>query len=250
MLFSPSWVLPRAVAGALLLAFGPPAVAQHSPSSARAVTADRPSTHGMLLFGWQRVYASHLPMFHSPHNYQVLLELELSDSTQAALQASKRQFPAEEVYTLEPESFVLPEMLRQPRPFRATVYRGHFERGGTPIARGVQVRIRQVLYAESLPTKTGPAPKSALLLVGTAPDQYVVHRIARQPDFDQVASVVSAGSVGKLIPHLPMLQVLPTSMAKKPVKAGQVLNFRPTAPGMPDQLTIGTSLYLEHNDLR
>ena len=38
---------------------------------------DKPATHGMLIFGTNKIYASHLPMFHSPHNYQVILELDL-----------------------------------------------------------------------------------------------------------------------------------------------------------------------------
>jgi hypothetical protein len=30
-------------------------------------------THGMLLFGEETLYLSHLPMFMSPHNFQVIL---------------------------------------------------------------------------------------------------------------------------------------------------------------------------------
>lgn len=29
------------------------------------------SVHGMLIFGKEKIYASHLPMFHPPHDYQV-----------------------------------------------------------------------------------------------------------------------------------------------------------------------------------
>ena len=43
--------------------------------------ADRPSVHGMLLFGKENLYASHLPMFHAPHDYQVIFKLNLSSNT-------------------------------------------------------------------------------------------------------------------------------------------------------------------------
>ncbi len=33
------------------------------------------ATHGMLVFGEQPIYVSHLPMFHPPHNFQVLAEV-------------------------------------------------------------------------------------------------------------------------------------------------------------------------------
>ena len=45
--------------------------------SGSMANADVPTTHGMLLFGNETVYASHLPMFHSPHDYQLILELDL-----------------------------------------------------------------------------------------------------------------------------------------------------------------------------
>jgi len=36
--------------------------------------------HGMALFGGKAgLYASHLPMFHAPHDYQVLLQIHIAD---------------------------------------------------------------------------------------------------------------------------------------------------------------------------
>ncbi|WP_373990514.1 hypothetical protein [Duganella sp. BuS-21] len=37
--------------------------------------------HGMVLFGGKKgLYASHLPMFHAPHDYQVILQLHVADA--------------------------------------------------------------------------------------------------------------------------------------------------------------------------
>jgi hypothetical protein len=38
--------------------------------------------HGMALFGGKdALFASHLPMFHAPHNQQVILQIEIHDPT-------------------------------------------------------------------------------------------------------------------------------------------------------------------------
>jgi hypothetical protein len=41
--------------------------------------------HGMLLFGADTLYLSHLPMFMRPHNYQVILEVVVDDAVHQAL---------------------------------------------------------------------------------------------------------------------------------------------------------------------
>lgn len=37
---------------------------------------DKPSVHGMTLMGTELIYASHLPMFHTPHDYQIIFGTE------------------------------------------------------------------------------------------------------------------------------------------------------------------------------
>ena len=41
---------------------------------------DRPATHGMLMVGSQQIYLSHLPMFHGPHDYRVIVEADLGQA--------------------------------------------------------------------------------------------------------------------------------------------------------------------------
>src|SRR5438128_933955 len=88
-----------------------------------ALAADPPATHGMLLFGKSKIYVSHLPMFHSPHDYQMLAELELPPAALSAYKKSLAEHPAETVYTLVPERFSLPLMVAHPQPFRAELFR-------------------------------------------------------------------------------------------------------------------------------
>ncbi|MBR1366611.1 MULTISPECIES: hypothetical protein [Bradyrhizobium] len=49
-----------------------PAHHHHKPD------AEHPSVHGMLMVGEARVLMSHLPMFHAPHDQQIILETTLS----------------------------------------------------------------------------------------------------------------------------------------------------------------------------
>lgn len=155
---------------------------------AQPACTDKPSTHGMLLFGTEKIYASHLPVFHPPHNYQVFLKLAFSDKEKKVLVADKQKHPECATYTIEPERFVLPQMLDHPRPFKAVLYRGHFERGGTKISDTITVSIAQIIYRQTL---SGENRKDAyqLIVFGNGKEQFAVHQIGNKPDFDQVMQV-------------------------------------------------------------
>src|SRR4051812_43145450 len=86
---------------------------------ALAVAQDRPATHGMLVVGKDRIFLSHLPMFHRPHDYQVIWEAIIPAGAKAAYLKSLAAHPEERIYTLVPEPFVLPDMITNPKPFRA-----------------------------------------------------------------------------------------------------------------------------------
>jgi hypothetical protein len=63
--------------------------------------------HGMLLFGEESLYLSHLPMFMTIHDHQVILEVTLAHGekdTHATYRAD-RQDTGELVYTLSLKSF-------------------------------------------------------------------------------------------------------------------------------------------------
>lgn len=157
----------------------------HAPAS-----ADRPSTHGMLVFGSKgKVYVSHLPMFHSPHDYQLLAELELPESAKAAYLEAIKGNPAESVYTLVPESMVLPELVAHPHPFTATLFSGHFERGGKVLTGEITVSLGKILHFRKF-EKSAPRPaKGTYLLFGTAEESFTAHFVSARPDFDQIMRV-------------------------------------------------------------
>ena len=150
---------------------------------------DKPSTHGMLIFGKEKVYASHLPMFHSPHNYQIILELELDKINKQKFIADQKLHSEYTTYTIEPEKFVLPEMIENPKSFSVDLYRGHFERGGIKIASKAIVKIVKVIYFKKFDENETKAIATNFILFGNSKEQFLAHQISNKPDFDQIIEV-------------------------------------------------------------
>ncbi|MBI3544536.1 MAG: hypothetical protein HY075_14790 [Deltaproteobacteria bacterium] len=157
-------------------------------SGVASARADRPSTHGMLLVGGKTIYASHLPMFHSPHDYQVILEVRLRhpQGDAGARYARDRAETGEKVYTLVPEQFVLPDVVGAKRSFKGDIFRGHFERGGVAIIKGVTVDIVHVVHFRKFKPGASKPSVAPYLVFGRGPDVFAAHLITSPPDFDQV----------------------------------------------------------------
>ncbi len=150
---------------------------------------DKPATHGMLLMGSETIYASHLPMFHSPHDYQVILKLKFDLDGDQKYTEDRKAHAEELVYTIEPEEFVLPEMVNRTKKFKSKVYRGHFERGGVMIAEDVTVTIEQVIYFNQFRNDAMRPAQLKYILFGNSKEQFLAHLISARPDFDEVIAV-------------------------------------------------------------
>jgi hypothetical protein len=159
---------------------------------------DAPATmgvHGMLLFGSGPIYLSHLPMFGNPHNFQVILEVTFDNATTELVSTG-----GEDIFTFEPVEFPIAELDpngEQPviTSFEGTVFRGHFERGGEAIARGVVAAVTNVTYFNELDVEAthDAERKLTYLCFGTADQLHLAHQITASPDFDHIldASFVS-----------------------------------------------------------
>jgi hypothetical protein len=150
---------------------------------------DKPSVHGMLIFGKEKIYASHLPLFHSPHNYQIILELTLDKVAQKLFVKDQQQHPEFATYTIEPERFILPNKISSKGSFKANLYRGHFERGGIKIADSINLTIAAVLYYKKLDTAEEKFKEANYLLFGNSKEQFAIHQISNMPDFEQIIQV-------------------------------------------------------------
>jgi len=159
----------------------------------------------MLVIGEQSVYLSHLPMFMSPHDYQVILEATFTkpgDDPQEQYFRDRQQSGAR-VYTLPPESFVLPDLVEKgpdgrPRrsSFRGDVFRNHFERTQTKPARvsqGVTVNVKNVIYFQQFDSDAQQPADLSYLLFGKGSELFLAHEIFSPPDYDHVLSVTVSG---------------------------------------------------------
>jgi hypothetical protein len=160
--------------------------AQHDHA---AMSTDKASTHGMLIFGTNKIYASHLPMFRTPHNYQIILGLVLDAKAQQKFIADQKQNPQYTTYTIEPEKFVLPDMIAKKGTFKANLYRGHFERGGIKIADRITIKIVEVVYFKKFDANAAKQTEASFIVFGNSREQFAIHQISNKPDFEQILQV-------------------------------------------------------------
>lgn len=169
-----------------------PLAAQHD--------AHRDSTwgsHGMVLFGERGQFLSHLPLYRAPHDWQMLLRVSLvadSAGDPLAVLRHDRGSSGHVLYTIEPEEFAH-SGLAAGTTFRATLFRGHFERGGTPILRGARFRVEQVLYRRRLEEFEANDPAGRFLVLKDVGEAYLLRRIGGAPDADHIHAVELAGDL-------------------------------------------------------
>ena len=124
------------------------------------------SVHGMVLFGTEKLYLSHIPLFATPHNIQVLIEVKpVSGVPQANF--SNRGF------TFQPSApFSLSDLARGAvRGFTGTVFQGNFESGGTPVLQNAKFEVTKVVFARNMALNAPPNPSLDYVAVGTPSDE-------------------------------------------------------------------------------
>ncbi len=212
-----------------------PTTGAAQPTQAQPAQTQRMGTHGMVLFGsGKRRFLSHIPMFHRPHDVQLLLSVSL---VHPELPAGK-DF-SDGTYTVEPERFDL-DALAQGRlkQFRATIYQGSFEGGGTPLHRDVTVRVEKVEQVRHLDEKAPELPELRYWVVGSGKEAWLVHAISRAPDFDHVVKVSLDKPVSRKGADLPVLRFTGRkNLADERLKAGEQLTATDEA-GQPVRLTL------------
>ena len=211
--------------------------------------ADPAAVHGMLLFGHQKAYLSHLPTFHSPHDYQAILEVNLGSDGKALYDKDAATHP-EAFYTVVPEKFVLPEMISHPVPFSATLFRGHFERGGIPILEIPSVKITKVIYFTKLNPETPSLSVAKFLIFGNRKEAFIGHLIGHKPNFDQVMIVAAENaSVIQAIETQPHARLELPDLADIPLDSDQIVPFRLEGTDVTERLAVLKQIYLELEDL-
>ncbi len=234
-----------------------------------ASAADFPATHNMLMVGSDSLYLSHLPMFQEPgeppmpHRYQAILEV--TTAKQNTYVKDRREHGSTRIYTLNPESFVLPDLVssdpqRKPlRSFQAiAIFRGHLERDNrVRILQDVDVRVKNVIYFREFDPEDKKSPQLEYLLFGKDQELFMAHVITAAPDFDQMLAVKITGhqfTNAELARGVPVVfpgntNAVASRLREKQRVAGEIQIDRAAAPKR-IQVEVNREFYFEEGELR
>lgn len=222
----------RALAALALLLAAPPA----APAGATF------GEHGMALFGGKDgLYASHLPMFHAPHDYQVILQVHVADpAVDAALR--QRLDGKTALWTVAPEPFELnrlaPRAAAPLTQFKADLVLGHFEQGGKTQYAAASVVVDKVVMFRQLSPARRVNSGAIYWQVGAGRQRFLIKRIDSRPDFEHILAYTAASGA-------PGLSIAVPKHALQETSAGELAAALHIAPS-----AIGGTVYFSTEDLR
>ena len=157
----------------------------------------RVGSHGMVLFtNGKRLFASHLPLYQAPHDYQLVYEVESTHRQQLLehlTQTNKTTHAhyVENMITLLPATFDLNTLINgQSFEIETQFYLGHFERGGKKWLKDKNFTFVRQIYKRPLTTlRTAEKPNQIEWhILDTGPDnkQLLIHPIQAAPSFDAI----------------------------------------------------------------
>ncbi|MFT6256790.1 MAG: hypothetical protein ACJAT8_001329 [Cellvibrionaceae bacterium] len=230
----------------------------------------RVGLHGMLLFGSEYgLFASHLPMFHLPHNAQVVLQLTFDDpqiNTAVINGLTLSAASGYPIWTIVPQQFDL-SMLSPAHPshiehLNVDIVKGHFERGGEMQWKNQGLTVTRVLVFNELDTQFEQQKTSnnTYLKVNNTPDdkvQFLVKRLTTRPDADHIVRLDNVGN------SLPAEIVIPIDTANLFNNEAQLRAALPdttpkntslvapnTKPNITRPITTVSRVYIELDELK
>ena len=190
--------------------------------------SEPPGFHGMLLFGTERIYMSHLPMFMAQHRYQGVWEVSLGETADRAYrEARARPEHAGTIFTLAPtENFRLPDLTGTRESFPAQVVVGHFDQGHPLFVEGasfgpVTVTLQRAVHWLPLLVEDQRPQDLTYVVAGEGDERFLVHWISSAPNYDQVVALEPAAALGALAPGA-QLVVLDRD-DDRPLRAGETV---------------------------
>lgn len=147
--------------------------------------------HGMVLVAHaSRIYASHLPLYHKPHDVQLVYKIESKEIPFLNLVRDA------DLVTIKPREFNLQRLIRgEKMTIVADVYRGHFERESELIFKDKAIVFEKQLYVRELKDLAKPSlwQEYDVINVGKT-ERIYIHKIAQPPSFDHLLLVDLEGA--------------------------------------------------------
>jgi len=163
-----------------------------SPQDSEVSATAAAASHGMVIFGTDTLFVSHIPMFMTPHDWQALMQVSLSHAQSDALAVYQKALtPGKQgLFTIRPKPFVLPNLLAgKIKSFQADLYRGNFEAGGKVILSNITVTVDNVLYSTQLSKSTQAADQLTYIPVEANGASFLVHQITAPKNFDHIVQI-------------------------------------------------------------
>ena len=230
----------------------------------------------MLVVGAQTAFLSHLPMFDgldkakpaflSPHRYQLILEATFSRQGKdvTGVYFNDRQAnPGTRIYTLSPEPFVItraftPTEKPQLTAFNATVFRGHLENGGKPLAdlQKTSVNVTRVVHGRMFDPLAKKPAELEYFLFGKGTELFLAHAIFAPPDFDHCLSVKLSGAeltaqdlTRDIRVVVPARKNVAAERLRETQRVDGTLRIGPSGSSAKVQIEAGVKLYFEEGEL-
>jgi len=175
-----------------------------SGSTSGSIAKAPAAVHGMVIFGDTVMYASHIPMFMVPHDWQAVLEVDvkLDQNKVFGPKSGNKQSqgiktiqdlmpidPEQKLYTLKPKPFVLPDLLDGTiSRFKADLFEGNFEDGGTLIAGEIIVTVKAIVQKEHLDPKSSSSDTLSYYTLQKGNTKFLAHIIGAPDSFDQLVA--------------------------------------------------------------
>lgn len=151
--------------------------------------------HGMVLMNKSStIFAYHLPLYHKPHDVQLLYKLDVKD---VALMQLVRD---NEMVTIKPKPFNLQRLMRGEKvALEADVYTGHFERDGMLVYKNMALNFAEQLYVRKLDDLKPSSKRQEYDVVSYRKNYKIyIHRLQQVPSFDHLIHIdVNAGCLTK-----------------------------------------------------
>ncbi|WP_394130788.1 hypothetical protein [Shewanella maritima] len=171
--------------------------------------------HGMLLFGSETgLFASHLPMFHAPHNAQVVFQLRFDNPRvhQHVIEALSAS-DSNPIWTIVPNRFDLAQLNPQHdspiSQLEVDIFEGHFERGGQRQhqQQSLIVEKMHIFNPLSMEHQQQPNASARYIAIRSQPNdstQFYVKHLTMRPDADHLLKVTHASQQLPLVIDIPL----------------------------------------------
>ncbi|NMP33413.1 hypothetical protein HII17_17840 [Thalassotalea sp. M1531] len=151
-------------------------------------------THGMALVAIDnQLIASHMPLHNSMHEHQIIFTATVDEKYTEKVEILLKN---SQLISLLPEKFDLEKLQNgQLKQFNATVFQGHFERGGKPVLPDVTFNMVTLIYQRDLSSDNKENTNGHYELINISPKNWLaIHQINQSQSFDHLVWLTQSGS--------------------------------------------------------